>query len=242
MHRTKQEDSFVRNQDGTLGFYSNPITGCLNGCFYCYARSMANDDNWLRLKQRYLSNNNIAPPYGNFSAKGDPFYPRFWSKELQEIRKRKKPAGIFICDMGELFGDWIPRDWQDAVFETIRACPQHRFYLLTKQPQNLHLFSPYPDNCWVGVSATDGKMAQGALLYLREIKSSIKFVSFEPLLSKVILDCEGLDWGVIGAQSKPRLLPEPEWVSGLIRCLDQAGAKVFLKDSLGLEYIRREMP
>lgn len=242
MHRTSQQDSFVRNQDGTLGFYSNPITGCLNGCPYCYARLMANNDKGYSLKQKYLSNNNTAPPYGNFSPKGDPFYPRFWSKELQEIQKRKKPAGIFICDMGELFGDWIPRAWQDAVFDTIRCCPQHRFYLLTKQPQNLHLFSPYPENCWVGVSATDKPMTQNALFHLKGIQASIKFIFFSPLLGKIDIDLTGIDWGIIAARQHPHILPRTVWVTTLVDRLEKAGAKVFLQDSLNMGGGRREIP
>ena len=50
MNRTTIE--WVKNPDGTQGYTWNPITGCLNGCPYCYARKLANG----RLKQRYLAN------------------------------------------------------------------------------------------------------------------------------------------------------------------------------------------
>jgi protein gp37 len=203
---------------------------------------MANDDKRLRLKQKYLANKNVAPPYKNFSPNGNPFYPRFWSEELQNIRKRKKHAGIFICDMGELFGDWIPRDWQDAVIETIRACPQHRFYLLTKQPQNLHLFSPYPDNCWVGVSATNRPMTQRALLNLKGIQAPIKFIFFSPLLGKIDVDLTGIDWGIIAAQNNPHITPQPSWISILVKRLNQAGAKVFLQNNLNRGSSIRQIP
>jgi protein gp37 len=233
MQKIQQEDSFVRNKDGTVGFSSNPITGCLKRCSYCYAMRLSNTDE-KSIKERYLANKNIAPvpSYWNTSPDSDPFYPRFWSDRLLMIRKRQKPAGIFICDMSELFGDWIPRAWQDAVFETIHACPQHRFYLLTKQPQNLHLFSPYPDNCWVGVSATDETMTQNALLYLKGIQAPIKYIFFSPLLGKIDVDLTGINWGIISAQNNPHITPEPSWISVLVKRLNQAGAKVFLKNNL----------
>ena len=40
MNKTQIE--WVRNPDGTQGYTWNPITGCLNGCEYCYARKLAN--------------------------------------------------------------------------------------------------------------------------------------------------------------------------------------------------------
>jgi len=243
VHRTEQQDSFVRNQDGTLGFYSNPITGCLKRCSYCYAMIMANDEE-KALKQQYLANNNIAPIPSSLynSPYTDPFYPRFKTDELQQIRRRQKHAGIFICDMGELFGDWIPRAWQDAVFDTMRSCPQHRFYLLTKQPQNLHLFSPYPENCWVGVSATDEAMTKNALLHLKQIEVPIKYICFSPLLGKIDIDLTGIDWGIVAARNHPHRLPQAEWVTVLVNRLEQIGAKVFLQDSLNMGSGRREIP
>lgn len=52
MNRTTIE--WVRNPDGSPGFTLNPVTGCLRGCAYCYARKLANG----RLKKRYLANGN----------------------------------------------------------------------------------------------------------------------------------------------------------------------------------------
>ncbi|KKK91159.1 hypothetical protein LCGC14_2715740, partial [marine sediment metagenome] len=54
MNKTKIE--WVKNPDGTQGYTWNPITGCLNGCDYCYARRLAN----TRLKERYLANPKVA--------------------------------------------------------------------------------------------------------------------------------------------------------------------------------------
>ncbi|MBA7559153.1 hypothetical protein ES708_00767 [subsurface metagenome] len=247
MNKTKIE--WIKNPDGTQGYTWNPITGCLNGCEYCYARKLASG----RLKWRYLANQNVAPVNEQYligfnteyKAETDPFYPRFWEDRLGDI-PLKPPKGIFVCDMGELFGSWLPRDWQDRVFAIIRGNPQHRFYLLTKQPQNLIKFSPFPDNCWVGVTATSHQMFVEGCLLLGDIKASVKYISVEPLLSwgdypadKTAIEqwakgltLYGIGWVIIGAQTKPYKPPKIEWVEEIVLACDKAGVPVFLKDNL----------
>ena len=215
---------WVKNPDGTQGYTWNPITGCLNGCPYCYARKLANG----RLKQRYLANKNwdtrTSEDYDGYPNL-DPFYPRFWESRLYEpvnkIRRwgrqrrvvhTQEPKGIFVCDMSDLFGIGIPEEWTRRVLDRFQYCPQHRFYLLTKQPQNLLKFSPFPENCWVGVTATDTSMAWIASKHLSQIEAKVKFLSIEPLLSwktstpytteNIIAGLNGsLDWVIIGACS-----------------------------------------
>jgi len=271
MNRTSIE--WVRNPDGTQGYTWNPITGCLNGCDYCYARKLAHG----RLKERYLANWNVSPPdlipYGMkyIAPSHNPFYPRFWPERIpkdryvtfkQIDRVRENPKGIFVCDMGELFGDWVPEAWQEQVFRVIRFNPWHRFYLLTKQPQNLIKWSPFPPNAWVGVTATNQDMYDAAVYYLNRIEAKIKFISLEPLLHHVHLpNYKDVDWPIIGALTgtKYRLLeisqqwniqninqgltlmpygnkwtlqPPIEWVEEIVRAADKAGIPVFLKDNL----------
>jgi protein gp37 len=266
MNKTQIE--WVKNPDGTQGYTWNPITGCLNhtpeglclgGLFPCYAYKLANG----RLKQRYLVNHNTAPlPIGVNLLDIDidsPFYPRFWAERLEQPFDAPGSAGIFVCDMGELFGDWIPIEWQEAVFNVIKIAQQHRFYLLTKQPQNLIKFSPFPDNCWVGVTATNTQMADSALRHLYEIKAKVKFLSLEPLLSWrplfPISFPSHLNWLIIGAMTCgggdlarqatqfPQLTPMPygkkytlqppiSWVEEIVKAADKAGIPVFLKDNL----------
>ncbi|KKL59553.1 hypothetical protein LCGC14_2214130, partial [marine sediment metagenome] len=108
LNRTNIE--WALNPDGTQGFSWNPITGCLNGCDYCYARKLAN----TRLKDRYLLNAKVADidqqlrdpnsPLWDKVVK-DPFYPRFWEDRMN-LRSlvKSKPKGIFTCDMSDLFG------------------------------------------------------------------------------------------------------------------------------------------
>ncbi len=263
---------WVKNPDGSQGYTWNPITGCLNhtnelcngGGFPCYAYRLANG----RLRSRYLANWNFAPiTMGMAGMKiepsKDPFYPRFWEDRLGQPQSlgggmfglATIPKGIFTCDMSDLFGIGIPQGWTEQVMAVIEACPQHRFYLLTKQPQNLPRWSPFPDNCRVGVTATNKEMLSRAEHQIVNIKAKVKFVSIEPLLSDMGLwyehplnDLGQFDQVIIGSQTKPYRPPIIEAVEEIVRACDKAGVPVFIKNNLkpvmrnSAWRIRQEMP
>ena len=260
MNKTNIE--WVKNPDGSQGYTFNPITGCLNGCEYCYARKLAN----TRLRERYLANLNIAPvsyPLPDIPASLQPFYPRFWSDKCNRtgMVAGKSPKGIFVCDMSDLFGIGIPEDWTHRVLDRCRDMCLHHFYLLTKQPQNLIKFSPFPENCWVGVTATNANMLFDAINHLDDIQCSKRFVSIEPMLASCYLEdlpahlAGTLDWVIIGVMTcggadlaklsyqHPELNPIPygnrytlqpkiEWVQEIVEACNKAGTPVFLKDNL----------
>jgi len=257
VHRSKIE--WVLNPDNeTLGWVWNPLTGCLNhinglckgGGFPCYAYRLAHG----RLKSLYLKHQIFA--VGQFDDEfytdkplTDPFYPRFWPERLGEPVKgytrtdyggsnaAASDKGIFTCDMSDLFGIGVPEEWTKKVLAVADRCYYHRFYLLTKQPQNLPKWSPFPDNCWVGVTATNKVMYDEALAYLKNIYGMpVKFISFEPLLESVNpnpLDyIYNVQWVIIGAQTKPSVYPKIEWVQEIVEAADKANIPVFLKDNL----------
>lgn len=271
MNRTSIE--WVKNPDGSQGYTWNPITGCLNqvnglckgGGFPCYAYKLAHG----RLKHRYTHGNYIIAPAdkGLYEKSLDPFYPRFWPDKLRELdvecmkRCQYRARGIFVCDMSDLFGIGVPEEWTSKVLSAIRKS-YHRFYLLTKQPQNLIKFSPFPDNCHVGVTATDSEYARQAMMVFYDlVKAKVKYLSIEPLLESdgrpywrhLNWDC--LDWVIIGAltcksywelvamypDATDRIMkygrtwtlqPRIEWVQEIVGAADKAGMPVFLKDNL----------
>ena len=253
MNKTQIE--WVKNPDGTQGYTWNPITGCLNhvegmckgGNFPCYAYGLANG----RLKSRYLANDNIAPfEMTNYRSqierKNNPFYPRFWPERLQELNQGyKRNKGIFVCDMSDLFGIGVPEEWTRQVLDAMKRTwmnPYCRFYLLTKQPQNLIKWSPFPDNCWVGQTVTGWKSYSDFLFYSQRYEAKVKYISIEPLLqplhfSHLDLSTKAngkpdLDWVIIGSQTKPYKPPKIEWVKEIVEACDKADVKVFLKDNL----------
>jgi len=264
MNRTKIE--WVRNPDGSQGYTLNSKTGCenhtpeglcLGGLFPCYAFKLAHG----RLEKRYLANPDLAELWGSINIfdnifdkadreleydrhSTDPFYPRFWAQRLEQPSRIKKLIGIFLDDMSDWMGDYWPRLCTERELAVMRENPQHRFYTLTKQPQNLIKFSPFPDNCWVGVTATNSILYATAAYWLKEIEAKVKFISFEPLLERIApkawpwqLFPEGnpkgiCNWLIIGAQTKPYKPPEIAWVREIVEAADRAGIPVFLKDNL----------
>jgi len=180
------------------------------------------------------------------------FAPTFHSYRLGEPQCLKKPSTIFVCSMADLFGEWVPNEWIQQVFDDCAKAPQHRYLFLTKNSERYQLLSekgilPYNNNCWFG--ATTETPDRNAYFS----KSCNNFLSIEPIQS--VFDKIGGDalqwikWVVIGAESgnrKDKVIPHREWIDCIVNKCRDAGLPVFLKDSLipiiGEENMIREFP
>ena len=89
----------------------NPITGCLNGCPFCYARKLA--EGRLRGRAGY--------------PEVKPFDPMFHPDRIDEPKHVKEPSWIFAVSMGDMFSPGIKPKWINRVFDTIRSTPQHQY-------------------------------------------------------------------------------------------------------------------
>jgi len=135
----------------------NPVKGkCPSACPYCYARAMYDDNKWDACI-------------------------RFLPQVLDDIPR--KPCRVFVGSTIELF---LFPQWLPIIFDRCRQHPQHTFIFLTKQPHELRRWSPFPDNFDIGVSATTEEQYFEALKYLGAIRAAAKFISFEPLLERVM--------------------------------------------------------
>ena len=197
----------------------NPVKGlCPMACSYCYARAMYKRFKW-NPEIRYIGR----------------------TKLFDEMLKipRDKNQRIFIGSTIELFGDWVEPYWMNDIFEVVNAFSFFTFIFLTKQPENLPKWSPFPENCWVGVTAADEHFAAVGLDNLKSVDAKVKFLSVEPLLHWVDANFWGrwfkdIDWLIIGQQTpvSSKTQPEIEWIREIVKAADKAGIPVFLKDNL----------
>lgn len=193
----------------------NPVKGlCPIGCPYCYARRMYKRFKW-----------NPRQHYDAASWLG--------------LGSLRNPSRIFVGSTYELFGEWVNPRYLELCIETAREFPIHTFIFLTKKPENLIKWSPFPDNCWVGVSVTANGDMTNAYYGLSRVETPVRFISFEPLLGQIGMDDHvniksWVDWVIIGAQTpySKKTAPRIEWVKEIVEAADKAGIPVFLKDNL----------
>jgi protein gp37 len=166
----------------------NPTSGChpvSEECRHCYARSLA--------EQR---RGTVAFPVG-FDIVMKPH-------KLDEPRKIKAPALIFVNSMSDLFLDEITDEYRDRILTVIRETPRHTFQTLTKRPENAaRYFSTrdVPANLWLGVTCGGASWAH-RIDVLRTINAMVRFVSVEPLIEPLgQVDLSGIHWVIVGGES-----------------------------------------
>jgi DNA repair photolyase len=150
----------------------NPVTGCLYECKYCWARELAT----TKLKNSHRYQNGFKPMLN----------------EIEFRSKFSKGDTIFVSDMGDLFGKFIPRDWIRRVIRHTSLFPEANFLFLTKNPQRYHEFiGEIPQNAILGAtietnidSYVQEKVPSPTERYIamKELPWSRKIVSIEPIL------------------------------------------------------------
>lgn len=221
----------------------NPVTGCLHGCTYCYARELATSE---RLKASY--------PAG--------FTPLFHEQRLDAPAHTSIPVEyrddshtacadgeckicawrrVFVCSMADLYGRWVPQKWIDDVHASMLASPQWQYILLTKFPDR-YVGLDMPPGAWVGTSVDEQKRVRIAERAFSQLPDSVvKWLSLEPLKEPLeFTDLSVFDWVVIGAQTQtqqpdgmvPAFAPPAEWVLRITNQAREAGCRVHWKPNL----------
>jgi len=250
----------------------NPVTGCLHGCEYCYARKMAErykGGGYGKEAGLFIAkykNEAFQPPY----VLNDPqfaktkadwyrqapypfgFAPTFHRYRLGEPKqwKRSKPRTIFVCSMADLFGDWVSDEWIAEVFKACKAAPMHRYLFLTKNPTRydiLHSSGRLPHEFWYGTTVTES----GGTYFSHS--EYLSFLSIEPLIRPIEFDRRPQqvmpDWVIVGAETgnrKGKIVPDEGWVFDIYAKCRDAGVPLLMKNSLlpivGEENMIREFP
>ena len=231
----------------------NPVTGCLHGCEYCYARKIAyrfgsigfesNTENGYECDLNEGTGENHVLNYpalrewknGRITKAPYPFCfdPTFHRYKLDEPQHWKKPRNIFVCSMADLFGEWVPDEWIRDVFEACEAAPQHRYLFLTKNPSRYsRLYKegklPHLIDCWWGASTS--RMDDSYNIGYKT------FASIEPIYEDFSsAEAPLCGWVIIGAETgnrKGKIVPRKEWISTFAKKCEYDGVPVFMKESL----------
>ena len=232
----------------------NPVTGCKHGCEYCYARGIANRFGWKTDEAIHMLGEPQRNELGNICPYPFGFAPTLHRYKLDQPQHWKKPRTIFVCSMADLFGDWVPDEWIEDVFDACTRAPQHRYLFLTKNPARYWkladkgILMPNTIEWWYGYTV-DG---------LRELPDCRPiglhaFVSVEPLLrapdAKMLEDITKASWIIVGAETgnrKGKIIPEKAWIDQIVSAAQRAeGTPVFMKESLREimgEDFRQEFP
>ena len=210
----------------------NPLGGeCKHGCRYCWARA-------------------LAKKYDMKKYQGE---PRLYQRELE--REFKPGDFVFVCDMLDLFGEWVPSDLIKVILGKVAHSPA-TFLLLTKNPwRYFDLLDFLPANAVLGCTIESDRNFPALskappqfdrIYWMQKLQDIIAghrvffsklFVSIEPILDFSPIFYGAVSYGIkpwavaVGYDNYANHLPEPplEKSLELIRRLENAGSTVFCK-------------
>lgn len=229
----------------------NFVTGCTpvsEGCQHCYARAIArrfgrdfdtvvcDEEKLLRAARR---------DYGHSPKRG----------------LGRKPM-CFVCNTGDLFHEDVPIHFLQLAWQSMAYRDDVIWQVLTKRPERAwDFFNAYgyqyqlggEPHIWLGVTAENQRTADERIPILLDIPAAVRFVSVEPMLGPVDLDCylgyntqmeareanaskcqerqqRKIHLVICGAESGPNRRPfEAAWAEALYQQCKKAGTPFFAK-------------
>ena len=131
---------FLKNKDGSFtrtgiewcsapfgvgtGYTANPVRGCTHNCQW----RMPDGKIVICYAQAFRDRLDGEGAFQNIT---------FHRDALDKIKRHKEPAGIFIDSMSDLLGEGVKHEWIVEVLNCMAVCPQHVFFVLTKNPRRL---------------------------------------------------------------------------------------------------------
>jgi DNA repair photolyase len=223
--------SFLSRNHKKTGDTWNPLGGkCLHGCRYCYVETLKKM--FPGVKEKY---NGVA---------------RTNAKWLNEIKQFTNKDFVFVCDMTDLFGYWVPTEIIQQIFIAISNSPA-KFLLLTKNPERyrqlISIGVSIPQNCVLGCTVesdvdhiSGGMMERARLMVMMELRlmGYPTMLSIEPIMAftnsflKMVLDAKP-KFVAVGYDNYNNGLVEP--------CLAETCAFITLVEAAGITVYRKTL-
>jgi len=224
------ENSKIEWTDHTF----NAWIGCTKvgpPCDYCYAEGMAKRYGWV-----------TWGPHGERKRTSEGYWrqPLRWAKEARVNGTRPR---VFCCSLADWLDNHAPQQWRIDLADLIERTPELDWLLLTKRIQNYQRLAPWtvaPHNVWLGITCGDQGEYERDWPKLAAIGARVRFVSYEPALGPLRIQCMALvldrplamfpDWIICGGESgsKARYM-EPGWAASVRDQCKLVGVSFFMK-------------
>lgn len=150
-----------------------------------------------------------------------------------------KPRMVFVNSMSDLFHHEVSEAVIRRVWDVMANTRRHTYQILTKRPDRMEAIVPslpFLDNVWLGTSVEGGAYAF-RLDVLRNVPAAVRFVSFEPLISRVPApNLSSIHWAIVGGESGPGARPmDLAWVDEIHAAARQSETAFFFKQWGGVQ-------
>lgn len=162
-------------------FEWHPVIGCSLGLSEVCKTCVAKSQQWEDFQRSTI---------GYWEAK--PNKPQVHPTQLMEPIMRRKGQDILVAPLSDLFQPDVDDSVRLRVLTVMKNAPQHRFFILTKNPAYMRRFFrtrleiPWPlPNVWLGISAEDQASYDKRVYELLQTPAAHYWVAFEPLLKPI---------------------------------------------------------
>ena len=218
----------------------NCVTGCTNlspGCQNCYALAMSYRL-WKMGDPKY---NGVS--YCGFSGEGVNWTGRinFYIEPLRRVLKWRKPKRIFLNSMSDTFHPGVTDEQIGEMWKIMFEAKQHTFLVLTKRPERMREVvgrvewaKDLLSHIWLGVTVENQEMADERIPLLLQTPAAVRWLSVEPLLSKIdltpFISYMAISLVILGCESGAnRRECKIEWLRSLVAQCKAAGVPVWIK-------------